>query len=142
MTISPLSELLKATTLEFTIWHDPVAAVDGIPADSDDALVWWTPTLGPTAVLCLHRLSRYLTTSPSMSFDIVELAGAMGLVQKDRLAASEGFTRAMHRLEMFGMIRTIGNTIHVRTILPPLPQRFIRQLPANLRDACPWAVAK
>ena len=63
MTISPLSELLKATTLEFTIWHDPVAAVDGIPADSDDALVWWTPTLGPTAVLVLHRISRYLTTS-------------------------------------------------------------------------------
>jgi len=26
MTVSPLSELLKATTLEFTIWHDPVAA--------------------------------------------------------------------------------------------------------------------
>lgn len=85
MTVSPLSELLKATTLEFTIWHDPVAAVDGIPADSDDALVWWTPTLGPTAVLCLHRISRYLTTSPSMSFDIVKLAGAMGLVQRTAL---------------------------------------------------------
>ena len=45
MTVSPLSELLKTTSLEFTIWHDPVAAVDGIPADSDDALVTGTDAI-------------------------------------------------------------------------------------------------
>ena len=39
MTTSPLTEALKSTSLEFTIWHDPIAERNGIPADSDDALV-------------------------------------------------------------------------------------------------------
>ena len=39
MTTSPLTEALKATSLDFTIWHDPIAERNGIPADSDDALV-------------------------------------------------------------------------------------------------------
>lgn len=142
MNVSPLSELLKATTLEFTIWHDPVVETHGIPADSDDALVWYTPVLGPTAILLLHRIARYLTQSSALSFDTVELAASVGLAHSDRKATSDGFTRAMHRLEMFGMIRTIGHTIHVRTILPPLAQRHMRLLPNYLRDACPWPVTK
>ena len=45
MTVSPLSELLKTTSLEFTIWHDPVVETHGIPADSDDALVTGTDAM-------------------------------------------------------------------------------------------------
>ena len=36
-------------------------AAGGLDADSDDALVYLTPILGPTATLLLHRLARYLT---------------------------------------------------------------------------------
>lgn len=140
MTTSPLTELLKATSLNFTIWHDPVSERDGIPADSDDALVWYTPVLGPTSVLLLHRIARYLGATPELNFDTVELAASLGLASSDRLATSDGFNRAMHRLEMFGMIRPIGTTIHARTILPPLAQRQLRLLPNYLRSACPWAV--
>ena len=99
--------------------------------------------LGPTAVLLLHRLARYLTAAPQLNFETVELAASLGLATSDRLATSAGFNRTMQRLEMFGMIRTIGTigtTIHVRIILPPLAQRHQRLLPNYLRTSYPWAV--
>lgn len=95
-----------------------------------------------TSVLVLHHLARYLGSTPGLNFDTVELAASFGLANSHRTATSEGFNRTMHRLVMFGMTRTIGTTVHVRTILPPLRPRQLRLLPNYLRATCPWATSR
>ena len=100
-----MNTLTTTPDLLFTTWNDP-AVTTGIAADSDDALVWLTPILGPTATLVLHRLARYLTSAPECAFTPSELAATFGLANTDG-TPSPGFTRALHRLQMFGMARTV-----------------------------------
>ncbi len=47
-------------TLQLAVWDDPLAA-NGLQTDTDDALIYLTPLLGPTSTLTLHRLSRCST---------------------------------------------------------------------------------
>ena len=131
-----MNTLTTTPDLLFTTWNDP-AVTTGIAADSDDALVWLTPILGPTATLVLHRLARYLTSAPECAFTPSELAATFGLANTDG-TPSPGFTRALHRLQMFGMARTIGSHTEIRLIIPPLSQRHLSRIPAYLRAAYPW----
>lgn len=131
-----MNTLTTTPDLLFTTWNDP-AVTTGIAADSDDALVWLTPILGPTATLVLHRLARYLTAAPECAFTPSELAATFGLANTDG-TPSPGFTRALHRLQMFGMARTIGSHTEIRLIIPPLSQRHVGRIPAYLRTAYPW----
>lgn len=124
------------THLLFTTWNDP-AVTTGIPADSDDALVWLTPILGPTATLILHRLARYLTNAPECAFTTSELAATFGLANTDG-TPSPAFAKALKRLHMFGMARTIGSHTEIRLIIPPLPQRHLARIPTYLRNVYPW----
>ena len=74
-TLTDIAEL----TISTTVWDDPLAA-GGLDADSDDALVYLTPILGPTATLLLHRLARYLTGEvAAQTWTISELAAEVGL---------------------------------------------------------------
>jgi len=135
-----LNTLTTTPDLLFTTWNDP-AVTTGIAADSDDALVWLTPILGPTATLVLHRLARYLTNAPECAFTPGELAATFGLANTDG-TPSPGFTRALHRLHMFGMARTVGSHTEIRLIIPPLSQRHIGRIPSYLRTAYPWPTPK
>lgn len=134
-----LTQLVTAQSIRFVPWQDPMVT-EGIDASSDEALVWLTPMLGPTAVLILHRLARYLTAAPLVEFTPLELAGSFGLASgADAAEVSPGFTRAMHRLAMFDMCRPSGEHIEVRMIVPPLAPRHLRRMPAYLLDGYRWA---
>ena len=41
-------------TLQLAVWDDPLAA-NGLQTDTDDALIYLAPLLGPTSTLALHR---------------------------------------------------------------------------------------
>lgn len=53
-----------APCLVVVAWHDPVveSAPDAIPTASDEALVWWTPLVGPTGMVMAHRFATYAAT--------------------------------------------------------------------------------
>ena len=59
------TSLLSRPTFDVVAWIDPVCA-NGVPSDSDEALVILCPVLGPSATLVLHRLSRYATAGPTV----------------------------------------------------------------------------
>ena len=98
---------------------------------------WLTPILGPSATLILHRIARYLTAAPECTFTVNELAATFGLANTDG-TPSHAFARALHRMEMFGMARTVGSRTEIRLIIPPLAQRHLTRIPAYLLDAYPW----
>ena len=118
-------------TISTTVWDDPLAA-GGLDADSDDALVYLTPILGPTATLLLHRLARYLTGElTAQTWTISELAASLGVMPST-------LTATLARLDRFGMIRVTGDRTQVRTRIPPLSARHLSRLPAYLAVACPY----
>jgi hypothetical protein len=45
------------------------------------------------------------------------------------------FTRAIDRLNIFGLAQTYANGLAVRTRVPPLSDRYLSRLPRYLRDA-------
>ena len=118
-------------TINVTVWDDPLAA-GGLEADSDDALVYLTPILGPTATLLLHRLARYLSgEATGQTWSISELAASLGVIPST-------LTASLARLDRFGMIRVTGDRAQVRTRIPPLSARHVSRLPAYLAVACPY----
>jgi hypothetical protein len=70
--------------------------------------------------------------------------GVTGLnMAHEDLAVSFGLSLArwcqtVVRLENFGMVRATPTTLHVRMMIPPLPQRWLERMPAFLADGCPW----
>jgi hypothetical protein len=118
------------TTNHISVWHDPLAA-DGLKSDSDDALVYLTPILGPTSTLLLHRLARCLTTNSATVWSTDDLAASFGV-------APAVIRSSLARLERFAMIRHHASRTEVRTIIPALSARHIARLPEYLAIACPY----
>ena len=112
-------------------WHDQLveAHPESHPTASDETLVWWTPSLGPTATLMVHRFATYLRDRDEMSFAPVDLARTFGMGQ-----SLSRVRNALARLERFGLVATHGHTVYVRLTLPPLTSRQLDQLPHSLRD--------
>jgi hypothetical protein len=121
--------LAPTRTLRFTKWIDPLAA-GGFDADSDDALVYLAPFLGPTSVLLLHRISRYLVGPAIDTWTLDDLAATFGVTPSK-------LTSSLAMLERFGMIRAVGTHIEVRTQVPPLPVHRIERMPAYLAASYP-----
>ena len=121
--------LLSRPSFEVVAWLDPVCD-DGLPADSDEALVLLCPVLGPSATLMLHRLARYAVAGPT-TWEPEVLAATFGL------SAKVLAPKALSRLSRFGFA-TIGSAgLAVRTHVPPLPHRWLAQLPDYLRSQWP-----
>jgi hypothetical protein len=122
----------KTRTWKLTVWNDPRAA-NGLQTDTDDALIYLTPVLGPTSTLVLHRFSRCLRTGTSRVWSIEDLAATFG-VGVSQMRAS------LARLERFGMIRLAGDRIEVRTRLASLTVRHAERMPAYLVATCPYSI--
>ena len=92
-----------------------------------------TPILGPSAVMLLHRMARYLTGEgiTVATLSIEDMAASLGLTVAR-------FKTTVARLAQFGMIRSTPTTIHVRMMVPPLPARWLDRMPAFLADNCPY----
>lgn len=103
-------------------------AEHGFDADTDDALVFLTPVLGPTSVLVLHRLSRALRAGGPLCWSMTDLAATFGV-------AVGQLDRTVDRLERFGFARREGFRLVVRTRVPPLTDRQLDRLPDYLAAA-------
>jgi hypothetical protein len=123
--------LFTRPSFEVVAWTDPVCD-GGLPADSDEALILLCPALGPSATLMIHRLSRYAGVGPT-TWEPGVFAATFGL-------ASGGLApKALSRLSRFGFAMIGSAGLAVRTHIPPLPQRWLAQLPDYLRDYLPLA---
>lgn len=122
---------LTPRSITVIAWPDPVIdnAPGSIPTASDAALVWWTPALGPTAVLMAHRFATYAADGPS-EWPLVEVAQTFGLGHSLGRA-----THTLDRLARFGIIARHGDTVAVRLMLAPLTARQRVRLPGYLADA-------
>lgn len=117
---------------EFTViaWRDPVVeeAPGSITTWSDEALIWWTPSVGPTSMLMAHRLAAYATQGPT-TWTATDLAATFGMgTSRTRL------DHTLDRLERFGIITRHGTSIAVRLMLAPLTRRQRETLPGYLAD--------
>lgn len=99
---------------------------------SDDALVWYTPILGPTAMLMAHRFAAHAVHGPT-SWTYASLAQAFGMGH-----AAGRVPRILERLERFDIIcRPDPHTIAVRLLLAPLTAHQRERLPAELAATYP-----
>ena len=138
--ITPTTHLTAAATVLFTIdaWRDPVveAAPGAIRTDTDDALVWYTPSIGTIGMAMAHRFARHATDGPSL-WTIEDIALTFGIGN-----SAARVWRSLDRLDRFGIINRTGDRIAVRLWLAPLTQRQIAQLPPYLAAAYPDHLAQ
>ncbi|MGH9155599.1 MAG: hypothetical protein ACRD1K_07170 [Acidimicrobiales bacterium] len=127
------AEDLTPRAITVIAWPDPVIdnAAGSIPTASDDALIWWTPTIGPTAALMAHRFATYAADGPSL-WALVDIAQTFGLGQ-----ALARVTHTLDRLDRFGIVARHGDTVAVRLMLAPLTARQRVRLPDYLANAYP-----
>lgn len=117
---------MAPTELTFGRLVDPVIDAVGHDGDSDYVERFWLPVLGPSCILVLRRLTRYLRDDTTVVVEAVEFAGAMGM-------APAHLVKTLHRLRTFQLAMCTSEsdwTISVR--LPPLARRHLMRLPASL----------
>lgn len=120
-------------TLAVIAWRDPLVeqTTGAFRTDSDDALVWYTPSVGTIGMAMAHRFARYAydTDSPTL-WTIEDVARTFGLG-----ASAARVLRSVDRLERFGIVRRSHLTVAVRLWLAPLTYQQRCQLPAYLAAA-------
>lgn len=120
--------------LTVVAWRDPVVETVGHDACGDYVELFWLGTLGPTATWLLRRLAVCAINHPDgFTIDMADLATALGLGSEHGRSAT--LLKAMNRLIIFGLARHIGDSIAVRSIVPPLTMKQISRLPAHLQRA-------
>ncbi|MGH9136628.1 MAG: hypothetical protein ACRD0G_06225 [Acidimicrobiales bacterium] len=117
--------------LTFVAWDTPLAAFD---ADSDDAIVFLAPVIGPTSVVLLFQLAMRLRHADEITVDVADLAHSCGVGRNEN---SSLLRRSLLRLELFGYLRFRGGRCEVRTKVPPLSHRHVAHLPAYLQAVAP-----
>ena len=112
-------------------WHDKVveAHADSHATSSIETLMWWTPILGPTATLMVHRFAGYVARGGEVQFSYGDLARTLGLGSSTRRAQA-----AVDRLARFRIVTVTDDIVQVRTMLPPLTRRQLAQLPPYLAE--------
>lgn len=128
----PTAPILSASdTVTVVAWHDLTVeqAPGAVPTDSDDALVWYTPSVGTIGMAMAHRFARHAATGPS-TWTIEDIARTFGIGPSPTRVA-----RSLDRLERFGLVRRTGHTVAVRLWLAPLTSRQRCALPGYLAAA-------
>ncbi|MGE3836110.1 MAG: hypothetical protein AB7H43_15200 [Acidimicrobiia bacterium] len=130
---APSAPVLSAgDTMTVLAWRDPTVeqAPGALRTDSDDALVWYTPSVGTIGMAMAHRFARHAIDGPS-TWTVEDIARTFGIG-----LSPARVLRSLERLERFGIVRRHGHTVHVRLWLAPLTFRQRCQLPAYLAAAC------
>lgn len=121
-------------TLKVIPWPDPV--LDRLGHDPRSAYVerFWLPTLGPSCLLLLRRLSAELErTSDGFTMDTNQWAAELGIGMRG--GRNGPFWRSIERACRFGAAHRVGERLSVRRRLPPLTSRQAGRLPPLLRVA-------
>ena len=123
-------------TLTIIPWSDPVIDARGHDPRSLYAETFWLPTLGPTALLLLRHLASRFDGSPDrLDLRVADTSRALGVGHRE--GANSPITRTLARLEQFDLACCDDRThaTAVRRVLPPLPARLLRRLPASTQEA-------
>lgn len=130
--------------LTFTPSLNKLLMDNWVPFDSDEALIYLTPVLGPTSTLLIHRLARYVYNAGDadvtamfevvpqpFTIEPVELAGCFGISEVQ-------LARSIERLTMF---RALAKTPYDGQYAVPrgmtLRDQWVMRMPAMLH-ACPY----
>lgn len=126
-----LSWLAVHDPLVVVALDDPVVEAAGHDPRSTYAETYWTPCLGPTAILLLRRLAGWLERSPDgFPLPLGPLARELGL--GDATGRNSPVVRSLARLVEFSMAQVRGETFAIRRALPPLARRHELRLPGHL----------
>lgn len=113
-------------------WHDETTMDQGFSARSEYVEWYWLPVLGPSATWLLRRIDCGFDEFPNgYVLDSLATAKALGIAARD--AAGTIFSRAIERLQTFGIAQQRSESLAVRRMLPSVSQRQIERLPAHLR---------
>lgn len=130
----PAAPIVSAgDTLTVAAWRDPtIEQMPGaMPTGSDDALVWYTPSVGTIGMAMAHRFARYAADGPS-TWTVEDIARTFGITGQ---RCATRVARSLDRLDHFGIARRHSATLEVRLWLPPLTSRQRCQLPGYLAAA-------
>ena len=139
MTIPPELDHLPVT-LRIVPWFDPVVEAFGFGLRDPYVEQIIAAHVGPTGVLVLRRVGLGFALHPEgFSLDVAETAAALGI--GSTLGRNGPWWRTLGRLIRFGFARARGtDTLAVRRVVAPLPQRAVERLPASLQRAHGHAV--
>ena len=113
-------------------WWDPTLALHGHDPLGDYAETYWTPVLGPAAIVNLRWANRmFVERSNGFEIRFADFARHVGL--GSRRGRNSPAARCIDRLQYFGLA-TVRSRLLVRTHVPDLPTHLRRRLPADLRD--------
>jgi hypothetical protein len=120
---SPPAGTGPSPALRLLPWRDaPHSNPGALQTASDATLLYWTPILGPTGALLLHRLAALASADDPAGPTVADLAAMLRV-------GPHKITAAIKRLERYDLITCADTTFAVRETLPALPDRLLRQLP-------------
>ncbi|PZS23933.1 MAG: hypothetical protein DLM54_00480 [Acidimicrobiales bacterium] len=134
----PKLDLASVEVLTVASLHDPLVANLGHDVRSPYAETFWTPVLGPTAILALRRFANQMSEDSSDSYQIrvVDLAKDLGVGGKGGASGRNApIRRTLRRLVDFDMAAVRGDTYAVRQHVAPLPARHLSRLSPGLQRA-------
>lgn len=124
------------------IEHDPITIVawrdvaaeqlNGHPVLSDYTERYWLPLLGPTALVALRHMARWLRIRPEFPLPLARLSAELGLGHG--VAPNSPVVKTLHRLARFNMARVEDDRFAVRLSVPTLGSRSLARLPEHLRS--------
>jgi hypothetical protein len=120
---SPPAGTGPSPALRLVPWRDARHSELGVLQTASDAtLLYWTPILGPTGALLLHRLAALASADDPAGPTVADLAAMLRV-------GPHKITAAIKRLARYDLITCADTTVAVRATLPALPDRLLRQLP-------------
>lgn len=122
------------STLEVTVWPDPVLDRLGHDPRSPYVERYWLSVLGPSCLLIVRRLAAELEVAPDgFAVDTRQWAAELGLGMRG--GRNGPFWKALERACRFGAAKRNGPRLAVRRRLPPLTARQVERLPDGLRQS-------
>lgn len=119
---------------EWIVAHDPlpigvlhVTPTPGVtyyPLGSSYVERYWTPVLGPSAII----LARLCSSMTGVSVPLTELGQAIG-VSKLGTSRNSPVVRALSRLTDFGAARVAAGEFQLASSMPEIPDRLMTRLP-------------
>ena len=129
------------TTLTIVPWADALVDTLGYDPRSLYAETFWLPTLGPTSLLLMrHLANRFDRSQEGVELRVADTSVALGVGNRD--GNSSPIVRTLARLEQFDLAVADPQspTIAVRRNVPPLHERHLRRLPADVQQVhAHWA---
>lgn len=125
--------------LRIVAWRDAIVDAHGVDPRSRYVELYWLGIIGPSTTWLLRRVAYGLEVRPDgFDLDLADTARSLGL--GDRMGRNAPFRRALARLATFDLARPQGpGTLAVRTVVPPLPLRYLTRLPNGLqRSHAQW----